>query len=154
MQVKLNDGSVMVAGMLTNNAESGLTREKKTPTAKFSLAVGKRKDTTTIFVDCKAFGKLANVAGTFKKGDSVFVIGRIDTYISDKTGKTYTTLIADYLSAAARAFTAAAAPASADVYPDDKPLDTSYPSPLDGGGDHATQLSMTGDPRDDDDLPF
>ena len=48
MQVNFG-GAVCVAGTCTKDAELKYVGEKQTPMCTFSLAVGKRQDTTTIF---------------------------------------------------------------------------------------------------------
>ena len=76
MQVNFG-GAVCVAGTCTKDAELKYVGEKKTPMCTFSLAVGKRQDTTTIFANCKAWRSLAVQASQVHKGDSVFAVGTV-----------------------------------------------------------------------------
>ena len=72
MQAKLGDG-VIVAGTAVNNAEYKRVGDKETPLCSFGLAVGKRKDTTTIFANCKAWRHLAGYAGVLKKATALWL---------------------------------------------------------------------------------
>ena len=93
MQGNLGD-AVSVAGICTKDAELKYVGEKKTPMCTFSLAVGKRQDTTTIFANCKAWRSLAVQASQVHKGDSVFAVGEIEE--NEYNGKTYKNLVMDY----------------------------------------------------------
>ena len=93
MQVNFG-GAVCVAGTCTKDAELKYVGEKKTPMCTFSLAVGKRQDTTTIFANCKAWRSLAVQASQVHKGDSVFAVGEIEE--NEYNGKTYKNLVMDY----------------------------------------------------------
>jgi len=93
MQVNFG-GAVCVAGTCTKDAELKYVGEKKTPMCTFSLAVGKRQDTTTIFANCKAWRSLAVQASQVHKGDAVFAVGSIEEH--EYEGKTYTSLVVDY----------------------------------------------------------
>ncbi len=93
MQGNLGD-AVSVAGICTKDAELKYVGEKKTPMCTFSLAVGKRQDTTTIFANCKAWRSLAVQASQVHKGDSVFAVGTIEE--NEYNGKTYKNLVMDY----------------------------------------------------------
>ena len=93
MQVNFG-GAVCVAGTCTKDAELKYVGEKKTPMCTFSLAVGKRQDTTTIFANCKAWRSLAVQASQVHKGDSVFAVGTIEE--NEYNGKTYKNLVMDY----------------------------------------------------------
>ena len=95
MQSKLGE-SVIVAGKAIKDAEFKIVGEKQSPVCSFSLNVGKRKDTTTIFVNCKAWYGLANYSKYIQKGDSVIVIGHTEE--REYNGKTYTDLIAEWLN--------------------------------------------------------
>jgi single-stranded DNA-binding protein len=87
MQTKFSDGSVGVAGKVTKDAEFKTVGDKQSHITTFSIIAGKRKDTTTIFVNCKAWHGLADYARQIKKGDHVFVIGQIES--REYNGKTY-----------------------------------------------------------------
>ena len=95
MQVKVGD-SVLVAGNAVRDAEYKLVGEKNSPMCLFSLAVGKREDTTIIFVNCKAWRNNADYAAGIRKGDSVMAIGKIEE--REYNDKTYKTLVADWLN--------------------------------------------------------
>lgn len=137
MQSKFPDGSVMVAGFLTRDAEYKVVGEKKTPLVKLGAAVGKRPDTTTIFCDIAAWRGLAEYARTAKKGDAIAAVGHIETHEYD--GKTYSTLNADWLNVAApQQSSAAAFMAGMEKLSAGAPVDVQF-----------TELS-----EDDGDLPF
>lgn len=90
MQCKFADGSVMVAGRVTKDADMRHIGDKGTPKLSFGVFAGKRKDTTNIFVDCAAFSTLALDLNGLKKGDSFAGIGQIKE--REYNGKTYKTL--------------------------------------------------------------
>ena len=95
MQSKLSDGSVLVVGKCTGDAEYKRVGQKDSPVTSFSLIVGKRQDTTTIFANCKAWYRWAEYAKHIKKGDQVLVIGKLES--REYNGKTYTDLVADWI---------------------------------------------------------
>lgn len=145
MQFKLNDGICMVQGTCTKDAEMVIRGEKNTHITSFSLAVGKRQDTTTIFANCKAFGRLADCTADIIKGDSVLCIGRIES--REYNGKTYTDLICDWVSVAGKG--ASQKPPA--------PAASSYVPPTDNVGPvygKQTELRDYDAGDDDDDLPF
>ena len=94
MRAKLGDG-VMACGNATRDAEYKLLGEKNTPNAKWGMAVGKDADDNTVFVNCEAWGRLANYAARIKKGDPVLVFGQIRSH--EYNDKTYHTLVADFV---------------------------------------------------------
>lgn len=96
MLVKLSDGSVMAAGTVTKDAELKTVGEKKSKVTSFSIAAGKRKDTTTIFVTIKAWGRLAYYSASALKGDPVFAVGHIES--REYNGKTYDDLVCEFIS--------------------------------------------------------
>ena len=98
MQAKLSDNTCIVQGICTKEAETFIRGEKNIHITQFSLAVGKRKDTTTIFVNCKAFGRLADRISGIQKGDSVLCVGRVES--REYKGKTYSDLICDWVGVA------------------------------------------------------
>lgn len=102
MQFATKDGSVIMAGYATKNAEVRYVGEEKaTPMATFSLAVGKRKDESTIFVDFVAFKKMADYASQILKGDNVFVVGKIqERKYTNKDGeeKTSRNVLCDWMN--------------------------------------------------------
>ena len=95
MQSKLGE-SVIVAGKAIKEAEYKIVGAKNSPVCSFSLNVGKRKDTTTIFVNCKAWYGLANYSKNIQKGDNVIVIGHTED--REYNGKTYTDLVAEWIN--------------------------------------------------------
>lgn len=112
-RVSFKDGSVMVCGRATRDAEFLVVGAKDSRLGKIGLAVGKRQDTTTIFVNVVAWHDLASVLATARKGDSVAVWGRM-TEPREHNGKTYQDLQADWLSVAS-VHTAVADPMTALV---------------------------------------
>lgn len=103
MQTKLTDGSVMVCGTCGKDAEFKTVGEKKSRKCTVSLAVGKwqafvEDKPVTIWCNVVAWHDLASLLAPARKGDAVFVIGRIKT--REYNGKTYTDLEAEFLSVA------------------------------------------------------
>jgi len=98
-QTKLKDGSIMVCGNAVRDAEFKTVGTKNTPLCKIGLAIGKREDTTTIFVNVVAWRGLADLLAMAQKGDSIAVWGRM-TEPREYNGKTYQDLNADWLSIA------------------------------------------------------
>ena len=94
MQIKLGD-YVLVVGRATKDAEFKIVGAKESPVCSFGLNVGKRQDTTTIFANCKAWYKWAEIAKNIRKGDDVLVIGKTES--REYNGKTYTDLIAEWV---------------------------------------------------------
>lgn len=94
MRAKLGDG-VMACGNATKDAEFKLLGEKNTPNCKWGMAVGKDKDDNTVFVNCEAWGRLANYAAGIKKGDPVLVFGQMQS--REHNDKTYHTLVAGFV---------------------------------------------------------
>ena len=95
MQTKLGE-SVLVVGKCIKDAEYKRVGAKDSPVTSFALNVGKRQDTTTIFVNCKAWYALAEYSKQICKGDAVIVIGRTES--REYNGKTYTDLIAEWIN--------------------------------------------------------
>ena len=95
MQAEIGE-MVIVTGYCTRDAEYRVVGTKGTPLCTFGLAVGKRKDTTTIFANCQAWRKLAEYAAGIQKGDSVIVVGHIEKH--EYNNKEYTNLVADWLN--------------------------------------------------------
>ena len=114
MQAKLGE-SVIVAGKAIKDAEYKIVGSKGSPVCSFSLNVGKRKDTTTIFVNCKAWYGLANYAQNIQKGDNVIVIGHTEE--REYNGKTYTDLIAEWINFVGSDETSAEIAPSGKPYP-------------------------------------
>ncbi len=75
--------NVSFVGNLTREVKLSYSGEKKTPIARFSVAVneGTGDNEKTHFVSVTAFGTLAeNLADSLRKGARVIVVGRLDTY--------------------------------------------------------------------------
>jgi single-stranded DNA-binding protein len=89
---------VIVAGTATRDAEYKTIGKNNAPICEFSLAVGKNADGSGKFAECKAWRSLAKLASHISKGDSVCVIGTLES--REHNGKTYTKLVADWLNIA------------------------------------------------------
>lgn len=90
--------TVLVAGRASNDAELKTVGENNTKICEFSLMIGKQEDGKGIFANCKAWRELAEFASYIKKGDSVCVVGRLES--REYNGKTYTSVVADWVSLA------------------------------------------------------
>lgn len=108
MIIDLSNGNLLVTGTVTRDAELKYVGQKQTPVCTFSLAAGKRKDTTTIFVNCQARRALSRYASLICKGDSVCAVGRVEEW--EYNGKTYKSLACEWLNAAIPTAEASAAP--------------------------------------------
>jgi single-stranded DNA-binding protein len=130
-QGKLGD-MVIVTGKASGDAEFKLVGAKNSPLCTFSLIAGKRKDTTTIFVNCKAWYGLAHYCENIKKGDSVCVIGTLEE--REYNGKTYTDLVVEWVNIV-DATTVETSPSGTPYHPATQFEDTSTSkfSELDGG---------------------
>jgi single-stranded DNA-binding protein len=82
MQTRIGENAYMLIGNATRNAEFKTVGEKNTPLAKFSLAIGKDAEGNAMYADCQAWARMANHAKGILKGETVLVIGSLDT----KTG--------------------------------------------------------------------
>jgi single-strand DNA-binding protein len=73
--------SVQLAGRLTRDAELRQVGQNQTWLAKFGMAVDTPtgKDSETAFVDVTAWGSVAERCGELRKGDAVFVAGKLKT---------------------------------------------------------------------------
>lgn len=104
MQTKFKDGSVMAVGNCARDAELARVGANGKRVCKVGLAVGKRTpeeggDPETVWANVVAWENLAEVLAAAKKGDPVCVIGRLKS--REYNGKTYTDLVADWLSVCA-----------------------------------------------------
>lgn len=83
MQLKAQDGSVIVSGSLGRDAEYKRVGDMGYDLTTFSLAVGKRADEAgnlkSVWVDVHCWRERAFQAMGLKKGDSALVIGNLDT---------------------------------------------------------------------------
>ena len=134
MQTKFNDGSVMICGYVPNDAEVRRVGTKDTLRTTFGAKVGERPDGTAVWANCQCWGSIANYAAQIKKGDTVLAIGKLNTYTSEKTGKTYTNLECEYVAIQPKATAPAAAPAQAPTQALD-PCDLSVSDVFSDDGD-------------------
>lgn len=96
MQGKLQDGSIIISGVLGNDAEYKTVGEKNSSLTKFSVKVGETDSTVVdqkpkaIWANCQCWHTLARATARLKKGDSVLCVGKIETH--EYNGKDYKTL--------------------------------------------------------------
>lgn len=101
MYSKLQDGSFIICGFVARDSEMKTSQNGKTYT-KWSVKVGEKPPAVegergeAIWTNCIAWHDMARLAGTIRKGDTVFAVGKIET--SEYEGKTYKTLNCEYLS--------------------------------------------------------
>lgn len=104
MQTKLPDGSVIVCGTCGKDPEFGTVGENQSRKCTVGLAVGKRANPdggdrpVTIWCNVVAWHDLASLLAAARKGDPVFVVGRLKS--REYNGKTYTDLEAEWLNVA------------------------------------------------------
>lgn len=102
MQGKLQDGSIIISGILGNDPEYKQVGEKKSSLTKFSVKVGERptakadEKPEAIWAYCQCWHELARAAAQLKKGDSVLCIGRMET--REYNGKEYKSLNCDFVT--------------------------------------------------------
>lgn len=101
MQTRFKDGSVMVVGGCSKDAELEYVGQDSKRICKVGLAVGKREDGSTIWSNVVAWHDTAEVLSSAQKGQQVLVIGYLKQ--REYNGKTYTDLVADYVSVCAPA---------------------------------------------------
>ncbi|MBR2176310.1 MAG: single-stranded DNA-binding protein [Clostridia bacterium] len=107
MQTRCGDGSVMICGILGKDAETKRVGEKNAVLTKFSVKVGERAvegvdKKQAVWVNCTAWNDIGKAASTLKKGDSVFVIGKIRKYLyngNDGQQHEGTELVCEFVSA-------------------------------------------------------
>lgn len=122
MQTKFKDGTVMVCGGCARDAELQIVGEKSNRLCKVGLAVGKRSDPeggekpATVWCNVVAWHGLASILSAARKGDSVLVVGRLES--RDYEGKTYTDLVAEFVSVCS--VSAAAARPGAPAVPQER----------------------------------
>ena len=95
MQVQFKDGTVMVCGGCARDAELEYVGADSKRVCKVGLAVGKRED-ATVWCNVVAWHNLASLLSAAKKGDPVLAIGKLKS--REYNGKTYTDLVADFVS--------------------------------------------------------
>lgn len=91
--------NVVLKGRLTKDVELRYTQGSE-PKAycMFSVAVNRMKQGECDFINCKAWGKTAELIGQyFKKGQEILLQGRIEVSTQDTDGikKTFTNVVAD-----------------------------------------------------------
>lgn len=122
MYSKLQDGSFIIAGFVAKDAEMKKSQNGKTYT-NWSVKVGEKPSAVqgergeAIWTNCRAWHDAARYAAQIKKGDSVMVVGRIETNVYE--GETYKTLNAEFISIMGKTAPAAVSVApAADTYTD------------------------------------
>lgn len=95
MQAKFSDGSVMIVGGCSKDAELERVGQDKKRVCKVGVAIGKNEDTTTKWVNVVAWHDVASVLSTAKKGETVLVIGKLKS--REYNEKTYQALDATSL---------------------------------------------------------
>lgn len=104
----LKNGYFLATGTVVRDAVLKYIGERKTPITEFGIAAGKRKDSTTIFIDLKCWRELAMYASLACKGDAVAAIGTIEE--REYNGKVYKKLVCEWLNIPVGEATASAAP--------------------------------------------
>lgn len=94
----LKNGYFLATGTVVRDAVLKYIGERKTPITEFGIAAGKRKDSTTIFIDLKCWRDLAKYASLACKGDAVAAIGAIEE--REYNGKVYKKLVCEWLNIA------------------------------------------------------
>lgn len=95
---------VILIGQLGRDPEPQTSKNGKLY-CKFSLAAKTPRDNAepiTTWINCVAFGKGAERVARAKKGQTLFVTGRIDVSTSEKDGRKiyYTTIVVDHVAGA------------------------------------------------------
>ena len=88
------DSGYIASGSIARDPEMKTTKTGKFVT-EFSLIAGKKPDGTTRFVNCKAWGDLAQATAKLHQHDAVMVSGRLDS--REYNGKTYSDLVCDWI---------------------------------------------------------
>lgn len=86
----------MACGGCSKDAELVRVGEKGRRKCSVGLAVGKRENGEAIWANVVAWHDLATILSAARKGAPVFVIGRMES--REHNGKTYTDLVAEYVS--------------------------------------------------------
>ncbi len=91
--------NVILKGRLTKEVELRYTQSAESKAyCMFSLAVNRIKKDECDFINCKAWGKTAELIGKyFKKGQEMLLQGRIEVSVTDVDGikKTFTNVVAE-----------------------------------------------------------
>lgn len=101
MQTKFRDGSVMVCGGCSKDAELTYVGEKNSRLCKVGLSIGKRPSESggtpdTVWCNVSAWHDAAEVLSQARRGQRVLAIGTLKSH--EYEGKTYTELEADFVS--------------------------------------------------------
>ena len=101
MQTKFRDGSVMVCGGCSKDAELTYVGEKNSRLCKVGLAVGKSTpegggEPNTVWCNVSAWHDAAEVLSQARRGQRVLAIGTLKSH--EYEGKTYTELEAEFVS--------------------------------------------------------
>ena len=104
----LKNGYFLATGTAVRDAQLKYIGDRQTPITEFGIAVGKRKDSTTIFIDLKCWRELARYASLACKGDAVAAIGTIEE--REYNGKVYKKLVCEWLNIAVGETAASSAP--------------------------------------------
>lgn len=102
MYSKLQDGSFMICGYVAKDAEKRTTQNGGLFVT-WGVAVGKKNaggNEETVWTNCKAFGRAAEIASGIVKGDTVLCVGKLET--TESNGKTYKNLNCEYVSVMAK----------------------------------------------------
>lgn len=98
MYSKLQDGSFIICGYVAKDAESRSTQNGGLFVT-WGVAVGKKNNNgkeESVWTNCKAFGRAAEIAARIVKGDTVLCIGNLET--NESNGKTYKNLLCEFVS--------------------------------------------------------
>ena len=100
MQGKLQDGSIIICGPLPKDAEYKTVGDKNSSLTKFGVKVGERKvdgkdKPEAIWVNCDCWHEVAKASKNLKKFDVVLCVGKIKE--TEKDGKTYKTLVCEFV---------------------------------------------------------
>jgi len=100
MQGKLQDGSIIICGVLGKDAEYKTVGDKNSSLTKFGVKVGERPvegqdKPEAIWVNCDCWHEVARATKDLKKFDVVFCIGKLD--VKEHEGKTYKTLVCEFV---------------------------------------------------------
>lgn len=90
MQIRLNDGSILIAGYLGQDAEYKNVGQKNSSLTKFTVNVGKKVGAQkSTWVNCQCWHEVARAAASLKKFDVVMCFGHLvtDTYTDNSSGQ-------------------------------------------------------------------
>lgn len=135
-------GGVLIAGGIAKHAELKYVGSNEIAKCTFSVAYGKDANGKSVYANCEAWRELAKVASDIRRGDSVLVAGHVEQH--EYNGKTYKSIVCDYVSIAMATGLAQTEPQAAPTY--SREVDgTAY-----GGSYQPNGFAQV----DNDDLPF